>query len=118
MDYVLISVVFVLGTAFHVMQKVMTLRKKFPTLGFGKIWGTFIGEEWDSLMVSTLLLAVVNLFLYIKFYNEWVFPAWLENWGLYTITLVVGYSGQRIAYRYLGTAEKVLEKRADSIDKL
>lgn len=117
-DYILISVLFVLGTAFHVMQKVMTFRKNFPTLGFGQIWGTFIKNEWDSLLISLLILITIDIFLFIKIYNQWVFPAWLENWGVYLIALVVGYSGQRIAYKYLGTAEKILEKRVDSMDKI
>lgn len=116
MDYALITVTFLLGTGFHVMQKVMTFKKNFTTLGFNQIWGTFLKEEWDSLCVSSLILVTINVFLYIKIYNQWQFPLWLEDWGMYLFALVIGYSGQRIAYKYLGTAEQILEKKVDGLN--
>ena len=94
----------------------MYFKKNFPTLVFSSIWGTFLKEEWDSLMISGLILITLNVFLYIKFYNGWIFPDWLENWGMYLFTLIMGYAGQRLAYKYLGTAEKALERRIDKFN--
>ena len=41
---------------------------------------------------------------------------WLEDWGMYIFALVIGYSGQRIAYKYLGAAEQILEKKVDGLN--
>ena len=116
MDYVLISVVFILGVAYHIMQKVMQFKKAFPNFKPNAIWQTFFNEEWDSLLVSCVVLVTLNVFLYIKAYNGWIFPEWLEGWAMYLFSLIMGYAGQRLAYRYLGTAEKALEKRVDSLN--
>lgn len=115
MDYLLTTVLFCLGVGFHVMQKVMTLKNSFTQFSFQSIWQTFFKQEWDSLVVSLLVLCVVEIALFISYNNSVKFPPWLDEWGMYLIPLVLGYSGQRIAYKYLQTAEGVLEKRVENL---
>jgi hypothetical protein len=115
MDYLLTTVLLVIGVLFHIMQKIKALRAAFPKIRFKEIWGTFFSEEWDSLIVSLLVLFCYELALFICNYNEVKLPYWLDYWGMYALALVLGYAGQRLAYKYLGTAEEVLEKNADQL---
>lgn len=105
-----------IGILFHVMQKVRVLRLKFPQLAPIRIWKTFFGEEWDSLIVSFLVWLVYEIWIYLSIVNQFKLPAMYKMYGIWLLALVLGYCGQRVAYRYLGTAEKVLQKRADVID--
>lgn len=115
MIYVLTTICLLLGVLFHAMVKVTGYKKKFPELTFRTIWKVFLKEEWDSLLVSALVLFVVQLTIYIINWQQILIPDWL-NWGIYPIALVLGYQGQRIAYKFLNTATEVLEKRAESIN--
>lgn len=114
-DHILILLISLIGVGFDVMAKVMRYKKMFPQLSFANIWRTFFKEEWDSLMVSVLIIVVLQISLYIVKINGVKIPSWIVNWGMYVFTLVINYSGQRLAYKYLGTAEKVLEEKADKI---
>lgn len=113
MDYILCLLAMGIGIFFHVMQKVMSLRIKFKELGFAMIWKTFFEQEWDSLLVSVAVVCTYMLFLFICNLNKVVFTPWFDAWGMYVIALVLGYAGQRLAYKYLKTAEDVLEKKAE-----
>lgn len=115
MDYFLTTILFLLGVAFHVMGKVKDLKVKFPDLHRSMIWKTFFEQEWDSLVVSGLVLIATEMALFISVYNEVKLPAWVDMWGMYVISVVAGYAGQRIAYVYLGTAEDFLRKKADQL---
>lgn len=117
MDYILTSILMLVGILFHVMQKVRQLKIQFPELAPHRVWKTFFGEEWDSLIVSFLVWLVYELWLYISIKNGFRLPNWYDMYGMYGLALVLGYCGQRVAYRYLGTAEKVLQKRADVIEE-
>ena len=116
MIYILTSILMMIGIMFHVMQKVRLLRNKFPDFAPMRIWKTFASEEWDSLGVSFLVWLVYELWIYISIKNVYVLPTWYQMYGIYALALILGYCGQRIAYRYLATAEKVLQKRADAIE--
>jgi ABC-type Fe3+ transport system permease subunit len=118
MEYLLISLLFLLGTAFHVMQKIAVLKNKFSDLEFGTVWSTFFKEEWDSLIVSALVLGVVLITMYLINYNMVKLPDWVNDWGMYLISLILGYSGQRIAYKYLTTAEEALNKKVDGLKNI
>lgn len=76
-----------------------------------------MGEEWDSLFVSFLVWLVYELWIYLAIRNQYKLPDWYEMYGIYGLSLVLGYCGQRVAYKYLGTAEKALAKRAEAIDE-
>lgn len=108
----------VLGIGYHIMQSVRRLRKRFPNLGMGDIFSTFFKEEWDSLFVSVLVLISYQMFIFIVRYNGIPMPAWWDKYlCAYWLALVLGYAGQRLAYKYLSTAEKVLEQKSDEINK-
>lgn len=115
MNYVLVLIIFCLGVGFHIMQKIITLRVKFHEFGFSQIFGTFFKEEWDSLMVSALVLSALELALFITDVTHKILPSWVTNWGMWVLPLVLGYAGQRIAYKWLGTAAEELEKKAEEI---
>ncbi len=114
MIYFLTSVSLLFGVMFHVMVKVMGYKKQFTTLSFGQIWGTFFKEEWDSLMVSAIIYGVTELSIFIINYQQINIPEWLQ-WGIYPIALLMGYQGQRIAYKFLNTASDALEKKAEIV---
>ena len=112
MLYSIISLLFFIGVAFHVMQKISSLKKEFDgKFSIKEVFVTFFEEEWDSLIVSVLVYAVMAIALYLIKHNDIVLPAWIDSWGIYSFSLVLGYSGQRIAYQYLATAETELNKR-------
>jgi hypothetical protein len=114
MIYTLTIILFLIGVLFHAMVKVTGYKKQFEKLTFLTIWRVFFNEEWDSLLVSILVLSVTELSIFIINYTDMVIPDWL-NWGIYPIALVLGYQGQRIAYKFLNTATDVLEKKAESV---
>jgi hypothetical protein len=116
MIYILTSAAFFLGCGFHVMGKVSALKKAFPSLLPNTIWGTFWKEEWNVLIGSVLVWVSVELSVFIINYNRIPIPDWLQ-WGIYPISLVLGYAGQRLIYKYLGTAESILEQKADQLTK-
>lgn len=103
-----------LGVFLHVMIKVTGYKKTYPTLPFGAIWGVFFKEEWDSLMVSGVVLLVVEVSIFITNYVGVQIPEWM-NWGIYVIAIVMGYQGQRLAYKFLNTAVDALEKKVEDI---
>src|SRR6187402_1148876 len=117
MIYFLTILSLFIGVMFHVMVKIMGYKKQFPTLGFVTIWKTFFKEEWDSLIVSGLVISVVELAIFIINYQQIDIPAWLQ-WGIFPIALLMGYQGQRIAYKFLNTASDALEKKAETIGNL
>ncbi len=117
MIYFLTSIALLLGVLFHIMVKIMGYKKQFPTLTFNSIWGTFFKEEWDSLMVSALVWGVVELAIFIINYQQIDIPTWLQ-WGIFPIALLMGYQGQRIAYKFLNTASDALEKKAEIVGNL
>lgn len=117
MNYLITSALLILGILYHVFVSVGNLKKKFPAFSFKDIWVTFLKEEWDSLFRSALGVCVFELAVFVvQHYNvgltqtHWFF--------VYAFALVWGYAGQRLAYKYLNTAEKVLEQKADNIAKL
>lgn len=117
MIYFLTTLSLFLGVLFHIMIKIMGYKKQFTTLSFGAIWKTFFKEEWDSLIVSGLVLCVTELAIFIINYQGINIPDWLQ-WGIYPISLVMGYQGQRIAYKFLNTASDALEKKAEIVGNL
>lgn len=107
----------IVGILFHVMQKIRILRDKFPQFNPNQVVKTFFGEEWDSLIISFLVWLVYEIWIYISMMHNLGLPMWYKLYAIYALALVLGYSGQRIAYKYLGTAERILEKRAEKLDQ-
>lgn len=117
MIYLLTTAFIIIGVCYHILQKVRALRIQFPLFGASKIWATFFSEEWDTLLASALGYATFEIAVYITLWNKVVLPVWFSNIGVYVLAAVWGYAGQRLAYKYLGTAESVLSERADTIKK-
>lgn len=115
MEYLLIAAIYILGVGYHVMQKIGAIRAKFPDLHFDMVWKTFFAEEWNTLIVSALGLASVEIFWFIAHWKQIMLPEWLHGWGIYVFDLVAGYALQRLIYKYLGSTEKRLEKIAEDI---
>lgn len=124
MEYLIIFVLQLLGIGFHVVQKVNVLDKQHPEQTAKQIYAMFFENEWSSLSISVLVL-VANLLSHgiIDHY----FPAVRETTikipltelelpylaASFIVALVLGYAGQRLAYKYLGKAEQYLSKKAD-----
>jgi hypothetical protein len=93
------------------------LKNKYNSLSKKEIFTEFFKAEWDSLMVSGLVLITWNAFLFICQMNEFKFHDWFDMWGMYGLALVLGYSGQRLAYKALTTVEGVLDKKIEGLKK-
>ena len=117
MIYFLTTICQLFGVLFHVMVKINGLRTKFPTLTFKTVWNTFFKEEWNTLIGSGLVLGVAELAIFIINYQAINIPDWLQ-WGIYPISLLLGYQGQRIIYKFLNTASEALEKKAEIVANL
>lgn len=117
MIYILTTACQILGIFFHIMIKVAGYKKQFPTLSVGSIWKTFKKEEWDSMIGSVGILGLVELSIFIINWQQIVIPDWLQ-WGIYPISLLMGYQGQRILYKYLNTASDALEKKAETLGNI
>jgi len=94
----------------------MKLRKKFPQFGLKSIFATFFQQEWDSLIRSFLVWSTMMMWLFISRTTHLLLPAWYHKWGIYVLALLAGYAGQRLAYKYLSTAEEVLEKKVEILN--
>lgn len=124
MEYIIIFTLQLLGIAFHVVQKVNTLDKQYPEKSIKEIYSLFFENEWSSLSVSALVLFAD---LFFHFIIDQYFPAVREmaitvpviNLTMpylavsFIVAFVLGYGGQRLAYKYLGKAEQYLSDKAN-----
>lgn len=124
MEYIIIFTIQLLGIAFHVVQKVNTLDKQYPEKSIKEIYSLFFENEWSSLSVSALVLFAD---LFFHFIIDQYFPAVREmaitvpviNLTMpylavsFIVAFVLGYGGQRLAYKYLGKAEQYLSDKAN-----
>lgn len=124
LEYLFILTAQVIGILMHIGQKIISLDKQFPDKTAKEIRSLFFDNEWASLFVSGIIV-LAHLFIHavIAFYipgsdsNVIAIPFTnvLVPWGLAGVLLaiVIGYSGQKIAYKYLGKAEQYLIDKAD-----
>jgi hypothetical protein len=114
MEYILIVILQLLGIGFHVMQKISILGDKFPDKSIREIRILFLKEDLDTLVVSALVL-MLNLVSHYIVTIYTTIPK-MDNYHLYSFgaALVLGYAGQRVIYKYLGTAERFLDKKIDN----
>lgn len=113
MMYLLIVFFQLLGIGFHVMQKIVTLGDKFPIKKMREVFAIFWQEDWDTLMISTLIILldigahyVVFDYLHIPLPTDWYWQV-----APFVLALVLGYAGQRLIYKWFGTAEQFLDKQ-------
>lgn len=119
MIYFLTTILFILGVGFHVTSIIEKLRKKFPEFGLKEIVDTYFKEEWNTLIRSFLVLSTYELALFIIHMAQAKMPPWWDKYLVpYVLAIVLGYCGQRIIYKYLSTAEGVLERKAENINQI
>jgi hypothetical protein len=101
------------------MQKINELCNKNPTKTQKDVIKTFWHEDWDTLTVSgiVLFLNIVVHFIMHTYAEHIIIQN--QNYHLWSfgIALTLGYAGQRLIYKYLGSAEKFLDSKSN-IDKL
>lgn len=111
-DYFFMGIGGGIGVFLHIMIKIKGLRAKFPEFTPNKIAATFFFQEWDSVIVSLVVISACMIMAHlggVKYFGI------AEDWTAlvtFLFMIVIGYSGQRIAYKYLKTAEKVLSDKA------
>jgi len=117
MEYLLIFILQLIGVGFHVMQKIILLGDKHPDKNRSQVFSAFLYEDWDTLVVSSLVVATHLIAHYIvENYTDLSLTS--EKYILWSfgIALILGYAGQRLAYKFLGSAENFLDKKVN--DKL
>lgn len=115
-EFIIITILYLIGVGFDAMAKVKKFKKLFPKLKFKEIWHTYFVEEWDSLITSGLGLFVIQIAWVLLHKNKVPLPAWMHDYGgIFGIALLSGYALQRLIYKALGTAEGVLEKKNDAV---
>ena len=113
-EYGLIVLLQFLGIGFHVMQKISALGDKFPEKTSNEIAYLFWREDWDTLFVSLLVISL-NLTAHFILMEYTEVPYTVNYFYLWVFgsAFLLGYAGQRIIYKQLGTAEKFLDKTSD-----
>lgn len=124
MEYFIVFFLQLLGILFHVAQKVNALDKQYPEKTIKQIYGQFFENDWSSLSVSVLVLVtdlvthgilntyfpgVMNTMVNVPMTEIQVPLIVLSFIGAF----VLGYAGQRLAYKYLGKAEQYLNDKVD-----
>lgn len=115
MEYFLIIILQLLGVGFHVVQQVSDIDNRHPEVNRSEVFAIFFKNDWDTLMGSALVLAlhVVTHYIIENYAPE---VRSMKNYILYSfgLALVMGYGGQKIVYKYLGSAEKFLDDKIDN----
>jgi uncharacterized membrane protein len=114
MEYLLIIALQVIGIALHIMQKIGELDDKHPDKPLSEIRVIFWREDYNTVIVSGLVL-FLNLIVHFIIASYSTLPT-IDHYHLYAFgtAFVLGYAGQRLIYRYLGTAEKYLGKKVEN----
>jgi hypothetical protein len=117
MEYLLIFILQILGIGFHVMQKIISIGDKHPEKNRSQIFSAFLYEDWDTLAVSLLVIATHLIAHYIVAnYTDLSMTSDKYILWSFSLALLLGYAGQRLAYKFLGSAEEFLNKKVS--DKL
>lgn len=115
-EFAVIVALQVIGIGLHVMQKILALDKQYPELSRREIVNTFFENDMFTLWVSALVLSlnvivhlVIHLFapeimLSIPYFLLWAFGA----------AFVLGYAGQRLIYKALGSTETFLNSKIEN----
>lgn len=121
MEYFIIFICELLGIGFQILDVVRTYDKQFPAYTKKQIFGVFWEEDWTTLLGSALVLVFNFVAHYVVDTN---FPD-VHNWSLwgipyivlaYIMAMVLGFAGQFIVNKWLGTAKQVLIKKSEEIE--
>jgi hypothetical protein len=115
MEYLLIISLQLSGIGLHVMQKIIGIGNLHPDKPASETFKIFMREDWDTLCVSAIVLFLNIIVHYIVGEYAQSISA-MEYYTLtsFAIALVLGYAGQRMIYKYLGSAEKFLDKQVEN----
>jgi len=104
-----------LGIGFHVGQKIVSLGNLHPEKSWREIIKAFFGEDWDTLCISGLVL-VLNEMIHVIINGYASYITSFPNFYLYSFgtALLLGYAGQRLVYKFFGSAEKFLGDQIDN----
>jgi len=130
MDYILIIIFQAIGVAFKVGQQVNVLKKLHPERTGKEIMNTYWNEDWNTLIMSWVVLCtnlavhyVVSL-LGIDFKKDFTILSLELSYGsVYllgsvVVASVLGYKGQDLLYKWLGSAADRLDKEvSEKINK-
>jgi hypothetical protein len=116
MEYIIIFILESAGICFHLIPKIGALCDKYPEKNRKEIEAIFKKEDWDTVALSIVVL-VLNLlghFILNKYAPELI--AGIEYYILWAFVgaFGLGYFGQRLIYKVLGTSEKFLNKQIES----
>lgn len=114
MEYLLIIALQLIGCGLHVLQKALELDKKYPDDTLSDVFSMFWQSDKITLLISLLILCLSLIGYYvIEVYTPQLFN--IEFFELYAfgIAFLLGYAGQRLIYKYLGKAEKYLDRKVD-----
>lgn len=115
--YIICAIAYFGGQMLSAMEKVSGLRTKYPQLSPGTIVSTYLRQEWNTIIVSFVIMGLCQLSLYIALSNGRPGPGWFWLWGVYVLALILGYAGQRLVYKYMKTTEQALEKKISGNDE-
>jgi ABC-type Fe3+ transport system permease subunit len=130
MEYLIIIAFQILGIGFHVSTKIIGIRSRNVGYKIKEVLQIFIDEDWNTLFMSgwvllfDLLVHFVINYYAPDFHKRLVsIPLFISNAVLivpvvvlsFAVAFLLGYGGQRIIYKYLGTAEKFISNKADKI---
>lgn len=111
MEFVLIIVFQLFGIGFHIMQKIMVIDKENPGITRKEIFNIFFKEDWDTLIISAMILFMHLVVHYVIDSYTPQFRAKINYYSLYVFgsAFMLGYLGQRWVYKWLGSAEEKID---------
>lgn len=116
LEFAVIILLQCIGIGLHVMQKIITINKNTPELTRSEVIASFWEADAFTLVVSFLVL-MLHVVAHIVFHA--FFPDILE-WHPLRIpflvwafigALLMGYAGQRLIYKFLGSMEVVVNEK-------
>jgi hypothetical protein len=122
MDYILIIIFQVLGVMYRAGKQVGELKKKYPQADRKHVTDLYFKEDWNVLAMSVVVLLTDLAVHYVvsmlginwtqKFELLGVNLTWGAVYLLFSagIAIVLGYKGQDLIYKWLGTAADRLDK--------
>lgn len=124
MEYFLICALQIIGCVSHVLQKVFELDKKFPDDTLGDVFHEFWKSDKVTLLISLLILFadLLGHFIVSHYFpssKDWEIIIPVVGWHVpyiiahFIFALAIGYGGQRVFYKWLGKAEKILSDKAE-----
>ncbi len=125
MDYVLILMFQAFGVFFRCGQIIAGYRKTYPQLERKQVLNTLWNEDYNTLVVSAGIAALHACVHYAAAYlgiDEALDGTSFTVWGIviqavtvylalsFALAIVIGYKGQDLIYKWLGSAADKLDK--------